>query len=533
MAQILLNESSSYVRLALRVYFNITLPLAAAIGDQCCRRRSQLQMMKKNTVDATQTTGWLRGTSAAYVIYSMRRSPAGFLGVIMILASLLWFAADLVVSTLVMPVMVVDRCPFNTTNNYMVPYIKQSGFGPMAPSNLGALWDTITRATFTSQSNGGLTGIFKKANGELNFRADADDIIGRWNCTQDGKDVQYNVRVDPNAIFDDLVSRNQLFGNYSGCETSYIGKNWYTQVMATSSSVGDWSQELSGLTPDEIINSPISHPWDVRAAVDMSPNATDEKLMRTFLCTLDAPSLEYQLGKIQAITTLTTYCNNFRASIYQYFTDNVPMPLDPGVEIASILDIIVMMSVAYQAGNNNPPPEIPDLTQGCLATKTRIPAAAILIFILATVFTIGLTLYLAVLLICLRTLRQREAVRYELVVDNTPNGLLDWIRQAVITTGEVAPTITHPGLKNWSLTPSYNYQCLQLMQTDTEPEYQPVRSQLRDQSSTKAQDSNLSSLGPAQLPKAMSEIGTSLSLSSPGPWQKGEHWISAAQTRPT
>lgn len=45
------------------------------------------------------------------------------------------------------------------------------------------------------------------------------------------------------------------------------------------------------------------------------------------------------------------------------------------------------------------------------------------------------------------TLRQDEGLRFKLVVDNTPNGLLDWIGQVVIMTEEVEPTITHPGLE--------------------------------------------------------------------------------------
>ena len=507
MAQILLDESSSYVRLVLRVYFNVTLPLAAAIGDQCCRRRAQLQMMKQNAVDATQTTGWLRGASAAYVIYSMRHSPAGFLGIIMILASVFFIAADLVVSTFVVPVTVADRCQFNTTINYMVSGTNQTVMGPMTPSNLGALWDTITSATFMSQSNGGLTGIFKKANRDVNFRADPEDIVGGWKCETGGQDVQYGVQEDPDVILTDLASRNLLYGNYTGCNTRYIGQNWYTQLIGLSSSVGDWSQVLSGLTPDEIGHSPLSYPWDLRATIDMQPNASDTKLMRPFLCKLDAPSLTYALGKIQATSTLSIFCNNFRANIYEYFTDNVPMPADPGIAIASTLDTIMLMSVAYQAGYNNPPPEIPDMQQGCLATRTKIPAVAIIMFVIATVFLLGLALYLAVLLICLRRIQRHEALRYKLVVDNTPNGLLDWIRQAVITSGEGEPGITHSSLKNWSLTPSYNYQHLQLARKGEEHEYRPVTVQSMEPSASEQQDPKPNAFEVAKPP---AEVGTTV-----------------------
>lgn len=73
----------------------------------------------------------------------------------------------------------------------------------MTPSNLGTLWDTVNSTTIIGQSNGGLTGIFKKANRDVNFRVDAQDIVGRWKCEKGDEDVRYGVREDPNVILAD------------------------------------------------------------------------------------------------------------------------------------------------------------------------------------------------------------------------------------------------------------------------------------------------------------------------------------------
>jgi hypothetical protein len=90
-----------------------------------------------------------------------------------------WLVADLVVSGLVVTVDVVNRCRFNITGDYEVMTSNHS-VGFITPWNTGGLWDLITGAQATSQSNGGLGGIFLKVNGDPAFRADAQHILGQW-----------------------------------------------------------------------------------------------------------------------------------------------------------------------------------------------------------------------------------------------------------------------------------------------------------------------------------------------------------------
>jgi hypothetical protein len=77
----------------------------------------------------------------------------------MILTSIFWLMADLVVSGLVIPVSVVDRCLFNTTGPYEAMTSNHT-VGPFSVGPVGALFDIITGAQKTSKANGGLTGIF-------------------------------------------------------------------------------------------------------------------------------------------------------------------------------------------------------------------------------------------------------------------------------------------------------------------------------------------------------------------------------------
>ncbi|KAJ9493607.1 hypothetical protein H2202_010923 [Exophiala xenobiotica] len=462
MLQILLDYPSSHVRLALRVYFNIVLPFLGIIGDQCCKKRAQLKLLHGRGLDVTQTTGWLRGVSAAYVMYATRRSPAGWLGIIMIFSSILWVVADLVVSGFVVTVNVVDRCPFNTTSYVVIGYNDGRKDGPFSTGNIGAPWDIITGAVETSKNNGGLNGIFHKVNTDPSFRADQSDIIGSWHCQQIGQDSTYIARESPQTMLDDLRSRGLLYEQQSYCSTQFIGNNWYVQMAAWSSSVGDWENELQGETPDQIINSTFLEQWDVRAAIDMSPNPEDPKVMRSYQCSMDTTELDYIRGKLQAATTLLTSCNNLRSNIYHYFTGNVTLIDDPGPAIATTLNVIMMMAAAFNAGSNNPPPPISDPFQGCIAPRTRIPLEVTVTGAIITLGAVVMFIYWAALTLRLGRLRRNTPHPEKSMSKLTPNGLLGWMLQAVITTGNEQDT-KYKALNQWMLLPSEDGQVLDLV----------------------------------------------------------------------
>lgn len=469
MLQILLKFPSSHVRLALRLYFNVILPLLGVVGDQCCKKRAQLKLLRGSSIDVIQTTGWLRGTSALYMLYALRRSPAGWLGIIVILSGVMWLVADLVVSGFVVGVNVVDRCPFNTTS-YVVIGVEDVGhhMGPFSIGNVGAPWDIITRAVQTNKNNGGPDGIFHKLNNDLSFRADEKDIIGSWQCQQNGQDVQYPARSDPNVIAQDLLSRDLLYNSTSMCATQFIGEDWYVQLATWSPSVGDWENQLAGQSAGQIINSTISEQWDVRAAIDMSGNPEDDKLMRSYQCTMNPTALDYVRGKLQAATTLNTFCNNLRSNVYHYFTGNVTINDDPGPAIATTLNIILMMASSYNAGSMDPPPPIEDPFQGCVATRTVIPLEVIATWLIITAGAVGLCIYWIRLTIDTFGRKRKSSYTDGHFMLTTPNGLLGWLLQAVRTTG-VERDPTSRSLRNWVLLPSYDQRTLQLVHASHRP----------------------------------------------------------------
>jgi len=123
------------------------------------------------------------------------------------------------------------------------------------------------------------------------------------------------------------------------------------------------------------------------------------------------------------------------------------------------------MASAYGAGVNKPVQHIPDPTQGCLAVKTQVPGPVILVWILVTVATLAICTYWLLLTLEIRALHKRSIEDESFVTKNTPNGLLDWMEQAV-REAEPNQTIELRNLNKWTLTPSQEMQGLHLAQKD-------------------------------------------------------------------
>jgi hypothetical protein len=94
----------------------------------------------------------------------------------MFVCTILSLVSDLAVSGLVRTVTVPSRCPFGT--GLVVPHA-YSNSSPLFVANNGAAYSVAGQAQITSAANGGLVGIYWKANRDLTFRADELDVAGQ------------------------------------------------------------------------------------------------------------------------------------------------------------------------------------------------------------------------------------------------------------------------------------------------------------------------------------------------------------------
>jgi hypothetical protein len=176
---------------------------------------------------------------------------------------------------------------------------------------------------------------------------------------------------------------------------------------------------------------------------------------------MNAPAVNWVLEQTFAGSSLYGWCQQLKGKMYENSLAVPPVP-NPGAVIASTLDAMVMIAGAYQSSPTGSIPPIDDPTQGCLAPKTQIPGPVILIFILVTLSTVVVLFYWLYLATALHILAARKDGS---ITERPPNGLMDWMRQAVQETGLVRKA-THADLKDWLLVAVPHEQRLRLVRRE-------------------------------------------------------------------
>lgn len=431
MARLVFAISSAYMRLALRVYFTLVLSVVSLIGDRCCTKRVKLWLLRNRRVPMSQMTGWLGGSQAALALLSLRTSPAGWLGLLMLLTSLLWIAGDLAVSGLVSTVEVVSRCPFNTTGLIQVMSVKHVD-DYFEITNVGPLFDLITQAQKTSLNNGGLDGIYAKVNADTNFRADRHDVLGQWTCEGTGQDVSFAADASPATVSNDLQYRGFLFD-----ESTY--QCWTVHPDGSINRLVAWSADQ----PER-----PTGPWDVRAAIDVTADPHEEKVMKTYTCHMDAPSIDWVLAKTVTTDALSGWCEVLSGALWAHYGADI-IASDPETIVASALNNIVMN--AGGAWNDTVSPIIiQNPTQGCLAPRAVVPWPLILLFAIVTILLLFFLVYWLFLSVQTALLQRSAGTGYWNADDVAPpSGLLTWMQQAVRETRSTQ-AVTVKSLKQWS-----------------------------------------------------------------------------------
>ena len=455
MTQVLINASSAHVRIFLRAYFTVILLLVSFLGDQCCALRVKLRLYHQKPVSIPQMTGWLSGSRTAATLLWLRTSPAGWLGAAMIVASVLGVACDLAVSGLVVTTEVVSRCPFNTTGIYSVLSTEA------LPARVfvyptGISFNIITQAQTTSQLNGGVDGIFKKVNTDSNFRADSQDIVGQWVCNATGDEISFPGAADANTIIQTMQEQGLLFTQSSASCADGTTSIYYGDLFVWTAPEDDYPTQ----------------PWQIRAAVDVQLNFTAGLVMKTYLCYMDAPSLDWLLARIQLQNSLSNWCEVAKGSLYPGSVANaVALQREPGAVIASTLNTMMISSGAVWGNFSS---EIKDPTQGCLSPRALVTVPVVSLFAITTAGAIAMALYLITLAFLIRRAEADSSPAYRKAVeDGTPGGLVGWMRRATQETGIAVRGVgddSYAWLKQWHLEPSVAQGTTRLVPKDAQSE---------------------------------------------------------------
>jgi hypothetical protein len=374
------------LRLVLRLYFIVTMTLLGLIGRQCCKLSANLDLVRGQSVKLHRMTGWLQLRDVAICLWKLRRLPGGWwLGLMMIIGSVLTLAADLAVARLVYPGYVPGYCAF--TKGLVMDWTDKAGYNEPPSNGYPAL--IASNAQIISVDNGCDYGIYKKIPNysDTYICAGVDDIMGSWSCYDLQQDLNIDETITVDAAMTSLYDNGLQYTNEWSTEiTNGYGES--THLLVWSSSAND-----DAMTP-----------FDVKVSIDLNGSITSSKSMKTFQCNITGKesyyltALNIVLSGMQSNSTLSQWVTGLEQVLYHGDLT------DASSNITQSLEQYLNTMTMVQGGNNyvfneTLPSDTP--LYGCLVLKTSISAAVlglvgfaalILIVTLIYYFTLALRL---------------------------------------------------------------------------------------------------------------------------------------------
>lgn len=266
--------SSTAVRLLFRVLFTIFFLYLGIVGNHCNKLAIKLRLLCHGKISVPEAAGWLQAPNIIDPIWHMRRIPNikwwSLMAVIAVLSKL----TDLATQT-VRQALLSGFCNFDSMGTGMV--VSTTGFDTFqTPPVNGRASFVAANAQLTSINNGCSQGIYKKVNSDPYFCAAESDLLGSWNCSAVGEDITYTYdQYTVDDVQTDLLAKGLLYGpNYAGEVTNNKNDAYkWTHLVVWSTSTPDDSKQA----------------FSVKAAIDMTATETDDKVMHSMYCTMNAP----------------------------------------------------------------------------------------------------------------------------------------------------------------------------------------------------------------------------------------------------
>ena len=412
MKHLLVNYDSSHVRLFFRIYFFVLFVLISLIGAKLLAARTRFKLLRRRNVPVHHMSGWLTSFDSLTSAVKLRTLPAGWVGVLMILAFLLNIGSDFV-SAFIQSVDVQDRCVFGT--GLVVDPQRSLGLPPWN----GSPYTVVSRAQAVSLSNGGLQGIYKKVNKDLNFSADHTDILGGWACTRNSQELSYPAETSAKEVVSDLVDKSLVYQT--------------PQFISSADGPGDLINHLFVI--DSSAGQDANIAFDIRASIDISAHATDDKNMQSFECKLN--NSDTDLSNVLKGVDANLFLGDWKQVFQGQFYDGSKTPAvgNPAAVLERTLNSMVMVAggANYLLDSSQA-----DESQGCITRRTWVLMEVIALSALTAGLAVCLCLGWLVLAISNFSLKRKRARANTWTTDMTkwideftPNELLDWMAQAV------------------------------------------------------------------------------------------------------
>lgn len=264
-----LQVSGVIVRLVFRIIFTALFLYLGFVGTLCNEFARKRQLLRNGRIRIIETAGWLGLGGLLDGLRNIRRIPNVKWWLAMLAVGVLSLLTDFA-TTAVQQEYINGFCEFGTG---LVLAGNGSEFFNVPPSN-GKPVFVANNAQTTSQTNGCPEGIYRKVNSNPRFCAAQSDILGSWTCQSVGKDITYEYgKYSYEDIIHDLVEKGLLYREYTTAETTTNDSRRFSHLVAWSTSSYDKSHDL----------------WDIKASLDVNARNTDDKVMHSMHCTMNAP----------------------------------------------------------------------------------------------------------------------------------------------------------------------------------------------------------------------------------------------------
>ncbi|CZT49548.1 uncharacterized protein RSE6_10412 [Rhynchosporium secalis] len=191
--------------------------LIAWIGHRLVKRQCHRTLLKSKPVPVTRFTPWLSLGSTFSYIWTLRRIPGGWLGIIMIFSGIFGTGNRYIINSCIFEEKIMSRCPFKNglvTMQYDVA---------SKPVNTWAITFLAINAVEVARARGAEVGVYSKVNNNVtSFFPRKEDVIGNWDCAVAGPNTVIQPKDWADATLDDFIQNQTFFAGmkyWSGSST--------------------------------------------------------------------------------------------------------------------------------------------------------------------------------------------------------------------------------------------------------------------------------------------------------------------------
>ncbi|KAL2059920.1 hypothetical protein VTL71DRAFT_10075 [Oculimacula yallundae] len=169
--------SASAWRNVFTTIFLILNFLVAFIGHRLVKRQGHRTLLKSKPVPVTRFTPWLSLGSTFSYMWTLRRIPGGWLGLIMIFSGIFGTGNRYIINSCIVPEEIAGTCPFETG------IVTMRFGGASNPISTWAVTLLAINAVNVARDRGAEVGIYSKVNNNVtSFYPRKEDVIGNWDC---------------------------------------------------------------------------------------------------------------------------------------------------------------------------------------------------------------------------------------------------------------------------------------------------------------------------------------------------------------